>query len=700
MFKGILPARRVPSTDFTIITTLADPDGKENQPTLTVQTNLPATNKSRSASKGFMRSQRKKNTDSKRSKESPVAPAPVSGEAFDKLLDDLQIPSSLRPKLYGMDASVKAAMLKSSQTMAVGPSAEATATTAPRSHAVRKAHSTDSMNSPRHPTIASLSGDTSELPYPGLLAAHVSAHHSPYLSSPPRKPSHSRGISFEGTRLFSKSQVNLVPSSSSTLDLATGLKSSKEKGTVHTKNLAPTRFCSVLATVSSTQLDVEDLKKLRLLLRNESASWSEEFLKLGGYTGLLTRLNEILEVEWREEQHDDQVLHELLRCFKALSTSSIGCFALRSSCPTPFVQLVALLYSDKKPGEVATRQLIVELLLLLFDLYPPSSLPSTANKPLLSPGVSSTSSALRPREAWESQTSVATSNLITLPAPHKNFFSLIRALLLTPAPPPSESPGAPVSPHAFIESLHLPRIYKTYLQELSDVCRDYFWVFCHPNNTIWVLGETNENSVERPRAPGGMTGGVEFEAMGYFTTHLKLINAISKSVEALGMVKDHELSAYRFHTDLFLSGLERIILISRKASTTYYPTLHLELARYIAFATRAGFELPYTVARLMGMPPVAHAKNPAAAAAALSGGASKSRSHAGSAPGSPARKSNTAAARQPQPQQGQVQGPGQPQTPVTPTNKRFTMGQVPGSGQPVVPALPSPRRIESMRFEM
>ena len=75
-----------------------------------------------------------------------------------------------------------------------------------------------------------------------------------------------------------------------------------------------------------------------------------------------------------EEQHDDQLLHELLRCFKALSTSAIGCTALRSASPAPYAQLVRLLYSDKKPGDVATRQLIVDLLLLLFDLYPPSSL--------------------------------------------------------------------------------------------------------------------------------------------------------------------------------------------------------------------------------------------------------------------------------------------------------------------------------------
>ena len=76
----------------------------------------------------------------------------------------------------------------------------------------------------------------------------------------------------------------------------------------------------------------------------------------------------------------------------------------------------------------------------------------------------------------------------------------------------------PVSPHEFIESLHVPRVYKSYLQEMSDVCRDYFWVFCHPNNTIWILSETDETRVEKPKAPSGMTGGVEFEAMCYFVS--------------------------------------------------------------------------------------------------------------------------------------------------------------------------------------
>lgn len=226
---------------------------------------------------------------------------------------------------------------------------------------------------------------------------------------------------------------------------------------------------------------------------------------------------------YREEQHDDQVLHELLRCIKAMSTSSIGCAALRSSCPTPFVQLVALLYSDKRPGDIATRQLIVELLTILFELYPPSSLPALSS----SASGSNTGRFRAHREVWDAE-SPSPTGLISLPAPHKTLFSLIRALLLTPAPPPAESPASPVAPHEFIESLHVPRIYKTYLQELSDVCRDYFWVFCHPNNTIWLLSETDETRVEKPRAPGGMTGGVEFEAMGYFVRILtRLCNPAS-----------------------------------------------------------------------------------------------------------------------------------------------------------------------------
>ncbi|KAF9223697.1 hypothetical protein BS17DRAFT_781078 [Gyrodon lividus] len=573
MFKGILPSKRISSSEFTMVTSLGDiSNGKENVPDPVVA--VPP-----KPSKPTLHRDKGKHENSKSTRASqdvPLEPV-VMNQAFDQLLDDLQIPSTLRPKLANMDATVKAAMLKSSHVLTANPSA---ATTAPSTRrTVRKARSIESMTSP-HAQLSTTDYDNQPR-RGGLWGSALAGKSTTDLHAiDSSDKSHSRGAPFDAARTLSRVQAPVTPGE---------LISSKSREKAPGKGITPVKFCSILSSSSSTTLDVEAVKKLRLMLRNETASWTEEFLRSGGYSALLTRLNEILEVEWREEQHDDQMLHELLRCFKALSTSSIGCFALRSSCPTPFVQLISLLYSDKKPGDIATRQLVVELLLILFEIYPTSSLPSTSSRPR--------------REAWESTGS--SSNLITLPAPHKNFFSLIRALLLTPAPPPTESPAAPVSPHAFIESLHRSRIYKSYLQELSDVCRDYFWVFCHPNNTVWNLSEVDEGRVEKPKAPGGMTGGVEFEAMGYFATHLKLINAISRSVHELGMSKEHEMSAYRFHADLFASGLERIILISRKASTAYYPTLHLELARYIQWTSLTRFELPWTVSRLIGPPPLA-----------------------------------------------------------------------------------------------
>ncbi|KAJ7592936.1 armadillo-type protein [Mycena floridula] len=579
MFKNILPSKRVPSSDFTMITPLRDADinSKENQPH---KSTGPAKS-SGPVSKGFAPSFEKRKRANTKGKDEFVQVLGMN-QAFDKLLDDLQIPSTVRQKLEGMDATVKAAMVKSSHILTLPRPTPDSPPHTPRATTLRRARSTESFGSPGGELLP---------PRPAFVTAE--SMFQPQPGTPRKSSGHSRNLSFDSPGLKSRSQISLL-TSSSVLDLT---KTTKEKSAPLLKTMSPLKIIGILTATSSTQIDVETVKKLRLLLRNESANWTQEFLRLGGYGVLVTRLNEILEVEWREEQHDDQVLHELLRCFKALSTSSIGCFALRSSCPTPFVQLVALLYSDKKPGDVPTRQLIVELILILFDIYPVSSLPCLGN---------SSHHAFR-SEIWDTEDS--TSGLIRLPSPHKNVYSLIRALLLTPAPPPSESPAAPVSPHEFIESLHRPRVYKTYLQELSDVCRDYFWVFCHPNNKIWLLSETDESRVEKPRAPGGMTGGVEFEAVGYFITHLKLVNAICKSCADLNLPKDNDLSAYRLHADLFLSGFERIILISRKASTTYYPTLHLELARYVAHAAKAGYDVPYNVVALLGLPPSACSKN-------------------------------------------------------------------------------------------
>ena len=153
----------------------------------------------------------------------------------------------------------------------------------------------------------------------------------------------------------------------------------------------------------------------------------------------------------REEQHDDQMLYEMLRCVKALSTSEVGRVydfadlqvgkeALRSSFPDPFPALSKLLFSEKKPGDILARQIIVELWLFLFDLYP----------------------------THKTGSRVSSVRFDRLPDP-VDITTAVRDLLA----PESEDPTK--DHHEFVTRAHRPRVFKSWVQELSDICRDYFW---------------------------------------------------------------------------------------------------------------------------------------------------------------------------------------------------------------------------------
>jgi hypothetical protein len=58
-------------------------------------------------------------------------------------------------------------------------------------------------------------------------------------------------------------------------------------------------------------------------------------------------------------------------------------------------------------------------------------------------------------------------------------------------------------------------------------------------------------------APGGATGGVEFEAMGYVTTHFKLMNSLAAS-----LAEENPADARQLHQDLMMSGMDRILVVS------------------------------------------------------------------------------------------------------------------------------------------
>lgn len=132
-----------------------------------------------------------------------------------------------------------------------------------------------------------------------------------------RRPSHSRNVS--GTSFLSRSFGKSVGAT-----LAAQVATTPD-------HAADATYCAVqLRSTSCANLNVKELGKLRGRLRTEPPAWVDEFIKSGGYTGMLERLKELLEMEWREEQHDDQVLYEVLRCFKALTMTAVRLLSLTS----------------------------------------------------------------------------------------------------------------------------------------------------------------------------------------------------------------------------------------------------------------------------------------------------------------------------------------------------------------------------------
>jgi hypothetical protein len=108
------------------------------------------------------------------------------------------------------------------------------------------------------------------------------------------------------------------------------------------------------------------------------------------------------------------------------------------------------LFSEKKPGDLSSRQIIVELWSILFDLFPPG----------LDPGQSKT----RPNSVKFDAPPELSQNV--------DIVAAVRGLLV----PAEEKKGEiVVNPHDFITVAHRPRVFKAWVGELSDICRDYFW---------------------------------------------------------------------------------------------------------------------------------------------------------------------------------------------------------------------------------
>lgn len=116
---------------------------------------------------------------------------------------------------------------------------------------------------------------------------------------------------------------------------------------------------------------------------------------------------------------------------------------MRALAPLPFTSLTSLLHSDKKPGDVPSRQLIIELLLVLFDLYPSDPATGLVRWPGDRPDWRRRPVYPLPEGEWKS-------------APE-----MVRCLMI------GEDKDKDVV--EFVRAARRPQIFKNYLAEMSDV---------------------------------------------------------------------------------------------------------------------------------------------------------------------------------------------------------------------------------------
>ena len=321
----------------------------------------------------------------------------------------------------------------------------------------------------------------------------------------------------------------------------------------HAHLASPEEQAGALRGKHASRMPVDRVKHLRVALASEAPAWVHRFLAAGGYTLLCARLREFLALEWRDEQHDDALMHELLRCLVSLATTDGGRAAMEAQAPQPFVALAELLFSRKRPAELATRKLIIDLLAVLPRL------------------------ALPRAERAADAPAFIESAIAAGAAP-----GAVLALQLLHAPD-TDARDACVD---FLQRAHTERPLRRYVAELATVQEEFFWIFCHEDNQVWDWDTLDARAAAAPRVPGGMTGGVEWEAMQYATAHLRLLNTLGACLLDAGDGR----AAPLFYDALARSGCAPVLDAFRRSSQTYYAPMHLELSRYGAQSRAAGGE--------------------------------------------------------------------------------------------------------------
>lgn len=342
------------------------------------------------------------------------------------------------------------------------------------------------------------------------------------------------------TELGAAANPSPIPKSPSSRSLASDAASNRSVSN-SSKTVKSAEFINYLKkTVKPQDVEVGKLHKLRLLLRNETVEWVNTFIQDGGMLELVGLLHRIMEIEWRED-HEDTLLHELLRCLKGLCTTDSALKQLASIAPTLYPALLGMLFDEehKGPSEFTTRELIIQIVFAHIDMAPESELATRAEE-----------------------------------------------LLAYLRDPVKEKESSTIP---FILQMHTSRPYQVWCKEMTNVTKEVFWIFIHHLNVVPVppapSAETQAKSYATRHFPGPRAivpaapyvGGVEWDATNYLATHIDLLNGVMASLptrEARNELREN----------LRISGFEKLMGHLRACNPKYYGAVHDSIKVWVGAA--------------------------------------------------------------------------------------------------------------------
>ncbi|KIX05197.1 uncharacterized protein Z518_06069 [Rhinocladiella mackenziei CBS 650.93] len=476
------------------------------------------------------------------SPEAPWSPQELDS-AFEKVLDTLNIPLNMRSNMRNLKPDVKAGLMKgerigSSSTAKSGQSAAGDASEVRSSARSPQKKENERPRSEGEDRKEGKRSRSRSRPRSRILTLTKREEGSPSKSERPESSSRSRSKS----RNKSADLSNSRPTSSRAMASTVSLASPNPADSATT----PGDFIHYLREVQKPELvEVSKLHKLRILLRNESISWTDHFVTKGGMDDLLQLYYRITKIEWREE-HEDNLLHETLLCLKGLCTTSLALQRLRQVEKEFFSALLGMLFDPERkgPSEFNTRGVIISLLFAH-----------------LSAVVGGDQKEVQERA--------------------QNILGFLK----DPAPEDGKQPLD------FVSQMHIPRPYRVWCKEVVNVTKEVFWIFLHHLNVIPII-EVDETPgfarahfpVPRPPHPAApYVGGVEWEATQYLATHLDLLNGL---IALLPTTEERN----ELREDLKQSGFEKVMGGSlRTCKEKFYGGVHEGLKCWVSAAKADGW---------------------------------------------------------------------------------------------------------------